>query len=563
MPISNDSDSGQNYGRKARKILRSPAAVMILMALFSTSYLYKSSQQVRHIQRRSNGAMDDITVALLNNSKNEELQPTNNRSLTVKQIISPSSLIQQSNKNASVPVESKIAASSVTLPPHSPNAMIPHDDTMSQPNATIATTETATTTTSKRPHVPLRKNLLHKPITRSSKKQWKNGFAACLLFKDDNHHLIEWLAYHYVRMPLRRIIMCVDDSNNNNEEDNNQQQLKTTPSYILERYTSRGLMEIDIWNKDDIYTPDHHEQWIVGKHTNNGTEMTESDKVYRYINFQNICIKKCFRQLKSEVMENNENASDVVIMDDDNNNNSTTNSNTSAITPPKWTWVSAHDVDEYIIVNNEVDQDLRIPQQNTTTTTTIGELLDRANELNISEMLSSPCVAYRRSMYGAKEDDDEKKMIPNGFNGTDFMTYRFVWRATPSGKKNGVGKALVDLSRIEWTDLESLSTTHRPVKAACPRANAFVSFSRSPLIANHYVGTLEQYLFREDPRRNTQQTRTVAAYELTMQQSSRIRDDSIHGWLDDFVEDVGSEALARTLLQGAGYIDHDSHWKLV
>ena len=36
------------------------------------------------------------------------------------------------------------------------------------------------------------------------------GFSSCLLIMDDNHYLIEWLAYHYHVLPLRRLIVATD-----------------------------------------------------------------------------------------------------------------------------------------------------------------------------------------------------------------------------------------------------------------------------------------------------------------------------------------------------------------
>jgi len=35
-------------------------------------------------------------------------------------------------------------------------------------------------------------------------------FSACLIIKDDNIILSEWLAYHYTILPLRRLIVGVD-----------------------------------------------------------------------------------------------------------------------------------------------------------------------------------------------------------------------------------------------------------------------------------------------------------------------------------------------------------------
>ena len=59
------------------------------------------------------------------------------------------------------------------------------------------------------------------------------------MLMDDNHFLIEWLAYHYHVMPLRRLIVLVDPNS------------KTTPEPILNRWRDR--MDITIWFEKDIF----------------------------------------------------------------------------------------------------------------------------------------------------------------------------------------------------------------------------------------------------------------------------------------------------------------------
>jgi hypothetical protein len=54
---------------------------------------------------------------------------------------------------------------------------------------------------------------------------YEEGIAACLLVKDDNHRLVEWLAYHYTMLPLRRLIIAVDPGS------------LTSPHRILQRWT--------------------------------------------------------------------------------------------------------------------------------------------------------------------------------------------------------------------------------------------------------------------------------------------------------------------------------------
>jgi hypothetical protein len=69
-----------------------------------------------------------------------------------------------------------------------------------------------------------------------------DAFAACILIKDDNHWLIEWLAYHYHVMPLRYLIVAIDPDS------------KTSPIPILKRYKDSKRMSISIWD-DAMFMP--------------------------------------------------------------------------------------------------------------------------------------------------------------------------------------------------------------------------------------------------------------------------------------------------------------------
>ncbi len=49
-----------------------------------------------------------------------------------------------------------------------------------------------------------------KTIVSGDGQSEEEGMAACLLIKDDNHLLIEWIAYHYLTLPLRYLVIAVD-----------------------------------------------------------------------------------------------------------------------------------------------------------------------------------------------------------------------------------------------------------------------------------------------------------------------------------------------------------------
>jgi hypothetical protein len=91
------------------------------------------------------------------------------------------------------------------------------------------------------------------------------SISACLLVMDDNHFLIEWLAYHYEVLPLRRLIVARDPRS------------RMSLSHILRRW--KGLINITEWQDDDYF----HAAWrsqilTVGnnRYSNNKEDNTTS-----------------------------------------------------------------------------------------------------------------------------------------------------------------------------------------------------------------------------------------------------------------------------------------------
>jgi hypothetical protein len=100
---------------------------------------------------------------------------------------------------------------------------------------TQATTRTSTGTSTQR------STRSSSSISTSSSSHSKDGgFGACLLIMDDNHFLIEWLAYHSYVLPLKQLIVAVDPKS------------KTSPTEILDRY--RHFIEIQEWTDPDYMT---------------------------------------------------------------------------------------------------------------------------------------------------------------------------------------------------------------------------------------------------------------------------------------------------------------------
>ena len=67
-------------------------------------------------------------------------------------------------------------------------------------------------------------------------------FSACLLVMDDNHRLVEWLAYHYHVLPLRYIIVAVDPRS------------ESSPTYLFNQWRRKGMVIVE-WEDKTFWKP--------------------------------------------------------------------------------------------------------------------------------------------------------------------------------------------------------------------------------------------------------------------------------------------------------------------
>lgn len=66
---------------------------------------------------------------------------------------------------------------------------------------------------------------------------------------------------------------------------------------------------------------------------------------------------------------------------------------------------------------------------------------------------------------------------------------------------NRYSKAIVDVSRLQNKSEITMRTIHRPLDKYCPKALMNITADESFLVVNHYLGTLEQFSFRNDARK--------------------------------------------------------------
>jgi hypothetical protein len=354
---------------------------------------------------------------------------------------------------------------------------------------------------------------LGKPQSRQSKKeQEEDAFSACLMIMDDNAHLIEWLAYHYQALPLRRLIIAVDPRS------------QTSPTEILNRWD--GLMEIAEWSDEDFMPPA-----LISAHHKSMTE-DETTKLFRQR--QEEFYTRCMARLHHE----------------------------------KKTWVALVDTDEYILPNSNAHEPYRLfgyDDSKQGTDRTVLELLHEAqrehhqghNEAVFQKLQETPCFPMARLSFGVQESESKEfqKSVPYGFDAAQFQTLRWRWHAGRTNKKtNKISKSIIDVSRVDpslFVPTEQVMV-HIPVKEYCDIdgggiQHLWILNVMSPLVVHHYAGTWEQWTHRKDTRGK----RTRAAYETLMY--TKQADDSIRRWLENLIRNVGYWKT-RDLLRQVGQV---------
>ncbi|CAB9505165.1 expressed unknown protein [Seminavis robusta] len=337
-------------------------------------------------------------------------------------------------------------------------------------------------------------------------------FAACLLIKDDNHWLIEWLAYHYQVMPLRKLVLVIDPDS------------KTSPKRILARYNKRKLMSVKIW-KDKDFMPTKITA-TVAQFDNNTALMMHR---VRQNNFYRRCISH-FRDAGQE-------------------------------------WLMLVDTDEYVLPSYASGH-----FRNLTTQVPFQEPGSVLRLLKYYEQSTNDlhtCVYMPRFFFGAQESRDAlvKHNVPDGIDAHGMVTQRFLYREP---RRNYNGKNLIHLKRVP--SLHTFGGVHHVSTVACPDPDQMraLNLNKHALIrVHHYLGTLEQYMFRDDPRlhdgsasgRNG--TKRVGSYNPrgvgrfnNFNKKANHEDHAAKAWIRGFINAMG-EDLASELLAGVGKVGYE------
>jgi hypothetical protein len=365
------------------------------------------------------------------------------------------------------------------------------------------------------------------PPSRQSLEFNDTGTSSCILVMDDNHLLVEWLAYHYHVIKLRHLIVAVDPRS------------LTSPEHILERW--KGLMDIELWDKEDIYInrtkfDAQVAERLEGYHGKRESSVLSMHRV-RQLTFN----MECMKAHKKKGLG--------------------------------WTFIT--DTDEYTYINPRLwkeGQKLYVPDfedlPSIREADSVYKMLQQLRFLNPNTVHAAeqyPCIRIKRRQFSSIDGDKNKKGSSISYPNSalpipldKFQTLRWrKWEFLDDHHPDLAGKTIVDLAALSLEDLEAEANEgggdpHLPLPNICAEGGMFLGERRAPLLANHYMGTREQWNYRSNDSRGAECIRDLFDHQNNI--VGKYHSNDVVPWLEGFVSSTGLEKASR-LLEGAGELE--------
>jgi len=376
---------------------------------------------------------------------------------------------------------------------------------------------------------------------QSNTESNSNAFSSCLLIKDDNYKLPEWLAYHYTAVPLKFLIIAVDPLSS------------TSPRRILEFWNTTTDMEILLWDDEDFMpTGDNLKKemetiavsGVIAKAELSKTEAEKIENIKKHRVRQRHFISSCLHH-----HQNNGRKWTMLIDTDeylmfnkiDKNRTEFVLNYTSPIQK-----VEAHLREKEEWLTKIQKKRLDLPNVGNER---IADFIEK-NKLKLP-WVAEHCMPLPRLFFGSVEspDTEVQKGVPKKIDASYFNTLRFRKHALKgTWEHNLYDKSIVDLSRVRDHILDTVFDAHRPLKP-CQRIRTPVFDSvhsritridQTLLRVHHYLGTWESYNSRNDTRRTRKRYDELANVDFGS-------DDDIRPWVGKFVEKVGSQSAELLL----------------
>ena len=250
-------------------------------------------------------------------------------------------------------------------------------------------------------------------------------FSSCLLIKDDNQILPEWLAYHYTVMPLRYLIVGIDPLSITDPRPILDRFSKELPDLHIESWTGNWYWLDGKWSREKYGTFDPY------NHTGDVSFAMHNIRQARFY-------ASCLRSLQSRddvrwafVVDSDEYFTYNTILDCEKE--------------------KVRGANEHQILQSKFPQRIQLPQQIGKQNETIAHWINHIEtETKPGAYEDKLCLGYPRIQMSAKDENDsftKTAIIPPNFNLKSFHTLQYTAHWDPF-RKSFPGKSLINLRSV-------------------------------------------------------------------------------------------------------------------
>ena len=159
----------------------------------------------------------------------------------------------------------------------------------------------------------------------------------------------------------------------------------------------------------------------------------------------------------------------------------------------------------------------------------------------------SPCIVLPRLQFSDADESSteilQRGIINNEFQAKNFSTLRFFQHGRKgSTTQNKYGKSIIDVSRAK--DFH-INNPHSLTSECGGEGSGLPEYHKSIFRVNHYLMPKEFFFSKVDHRRDEDMHKDRARVNSG-------KSYEMQGWLNKFIDDIGSMDVAKTLLKGAG-----------
>ena len=176
---------------------------------------------------------------------------------------------------------------------------------------------------------------------------------------------------------------------------------------------------------------------------------------------------------------------------------------------------------------------------------------------NDSFGMTGPCLRIARRQFSANEDQQNQDIVSHSeLNLKNFQTIRWrKWGFHDPRHPRLAGKTIIDLRRLKLVDIiaeENYGDPHVPLPSICPKEDVFATEDEVILLANHYMGTAEQWNFRTNDARGSECMRRLHDHHNAI--VGKYERNDVSSWLEGFIGSIGMDE-AVLLLEGVGVVE--------